>query len=207
MFVGLQRSSSIADEPQNLEEVLGDIEKLGEDRESVSFGDALDAFGRRSFAPLLILFPIVEISPVGGIPGVPTALAVIIAFVALQLLVGRDHVWLPDFVERRQTDGKKLAKAVHKLDKVAAWIDSKLTDRFDFMVEGIGARVAAIGILLLCLSVPPLEFLPFASTVPMIAIAAIGLALLVRDGLLMIVALLLGGGSMIFALTSLAGSG
>lgn len=180
---------------------------MGEDHEKVSFGDALDAFGRRSFAPLLIFVPLVEISPVGGIPGVPTALALIIAFVALQLLVGREHVWLPDFVERRETDGKKLAKAVHKLDRAAAWIDSKLTDRFDFMVEGVGARVAAMGILLLCLSVPPLEFLPFASTVPMIAIAAIGLALLVRDGLLMIVALLLGGGSMIFALTSLGGSG
>ncbi|NNC59590.1 MAG: exopolysaccharide biosynthesis protein, partial [Erythrobacter sp.] len=88
--------------------------------------------------------------------------------------------------------------ALHKLDRAAKWIDSKLTDRFDFFIEGIGARVAAAGILLLCISVPPLEFLPFA-------IAAIGLALLVHDGLLMIVALTLGCGSMIFALASFGG--
>jgi hypothetical protein len=35
---------------------------------------------------------------------------------------------------------------------------------------------------------PPLELLPFASTAPMAAIATFGLALLVRDGVLMLVA-------------------
>ena len=205
MGAARERNAIIADEPDNLGDLLGDVEGLGESRDRVSLGDALDAFGRRSFAPLLIVLPVIEMTPIGGIPGVPTLLAVTIAFIALQLLIGREHVWLPDFVERRQTDGEKLAKALHKLDRAARWIDSKLTDRFDFFVEGIGARVAAAGILLLCISVPPLEFLPFASTVPMFAIAAIGLALLVHDGLLMIVALTLGCGSMIFALTSFGG--
>jgi hypothetical protein len=37
----------------------------------------------------------------------------------------------------------------------------------------------------LCLTVPPLEFIPFASTAPMAAIAAFGLAMTLRDGLLM----------------------
>ena len=49
-------------------------------------------------------------------------------------------------------------------------------------------KVAAVMILLLCLTVPPLEFLPFASSAPMLAIAAFGLALTVRDGLLMLIA-------------------
>lgn len=49
-------------------------------------------------------------------------------------------------------------------------------------------RIAAVFVFLLCLTVPPLEFVPFASSAPMLAIAALGLAILVRDGLLMLVA-------------------
>jgi hypothetical protein len=37
----------------------------------------------------------------------------------------------------------------------------------------------------LCLTVPPLELVPFASTAPMAAIAAFGLGMTLRDGLLM----------------------
>ena len=59
---------------------------------------------------------------------------------------------------------------------------------------------AALAVIVLCVTVPPLEFLPFASTAPMLAIAAIGLALIVRDGLVMLFALILavaafGGGT------------
>jgi len=43
----------------------------------------------------------------------------------------------------------------------------------------------------LALAVPPLELLPLATTAPMAAIAAFGLALMVGDGLVMIVAILL----------------
>lgn len=43
--------------------------------------------------------------------------------------------------------------------------------------------------------VPPLELFPFASSAPMAAIAPIGLALLLRDGALMVVASLLACGA------------
>ena len=194
-------------EPENLEDVVGGLEELGEKNGKVSLGDALDAFGHRSFAPLLIVLPLVELSPLGGIPGFPTALAVIIGLIAVQLLFGREHVWLPDMIENRKVDGGKLAKGMHKLDRAAEWIDNHIGDRLDWMLSGIWPQIAAFVILLLCLSVPPLEFLPFASSVPMIAVACIGLALLVRDGLLLLVAMVLGGGSMIFAINSLLSGG
>ena len=195
-------------EPESLGDVVEEIEELGESKDTVSLGDALDRFGHRSFAPLLIVLPLVEISPLGGVPGFPTVLAIVIALIALQLLFGREHVWLPGFVENRSVDGKKLAKGLHKLDKAAVWVDNHVGDRLDWMLKGIWVRVAAGVILVLCLSVPPLEFFPFASSVPMIAVACIGLALLVRDGLLLLVAMIAGGGAMAFAILNLmSGSG
>ena len=49
-------------------------------------------------------------------------------------------------------------------------------------------RIAGAVVIALAATVPPLELLPFASSAPMLAIAAFGLALLVRDGLLMLIA-------------------
>lgn len=51
---------------------------------------------------------------------------------------------------------------------------------------------AAVIVIVLCRTVPPLEFFPFASSAQMLAIAAFGLALTVRDGALMLAALTLG---------------
>ncbi len=190
-------------EPESLKDVVGGIEGLGEEKKDVTLGDALDAFGHRSFSPLLIVLPLVELSPLGGIPGFPTVLAVIISLIALQLLMGRSHVWLPDFVQSRSVDGKKLAKAMSKLNRTAEWIDRRIGDRLDWMLNNPWPKLAALLILMLCLSVPPLEFIPFASSVPMLAVACVGLALLVRDGLLLLLAMIAGGGSMIFAIATL----
>jgi hypothetical protein len=46
-------------------------------------------------------------------------------------------------------------------------------------------------VILLACAVPPLELLPLATTAPMLAIAAFGLAITVRDGALMIAAMVL----------------
>jgi len=68
-------------------------------------------------------------------------------------------------------------------------------------------KLAAVMILALCATVPPLEFLPFASSAPMLAIASFGLALLVRDGLLMLIASVLSGGAVAVAIASFASMG
>lgn len=182
-------------DPHSMADMLDGIEHLAEEQPEVSIGDALDRFGHASYAPLLILLPLVEISPVGGIPGVPTALAITIALIALQMLFGKHHIWIPGFIQNRKADGEKIAKAAHKLDKLARRIDRVIGDRLDFLTKGIWVRIAALLILLLCVTVPPLEVIPFASSLPMLAVALFGLALLVRDGLLMLAGFLLSAGS------------
>jgi len=193
-------------EPHDLEEVLEGIEHIAEGHDRVSLGDALDHFGHASFPPLLILFPLVEISPIGSIPGVPTVIAANIAVVALQMLFGSEHVWFPQFVQNRTVDGKKLALAAHRLDRLAAQIDTALSNRLDFLTHGVWMKVAALVILLLCMTVPPLEVIPFASSLPMITVVLFGLALLLGDGLLMLCGFILTGGTAyLFAASILAG--
>ncbi len=193
-------SDQNAAEPNGVESVIAELDELASEHDKVCIGDVLDDFGDRSFGPIIMIFALLEITPVGAIPGLPTALASIIALVALQLLFGRDHIWMPEFVQSRAVGSKKLHKAVTRLRGIAHWLDGHSRDRLSWLTEGIWLKVAAMAIIILCLTVPPLEVLPFASSGPMLAIAAIGLALIVKDGLVMLVALLLavaalGGGT------------
>ena len=177
------------DEAASVEEVLGDLDELAAHHDQVCIGDVLDDFGERSFGPFILIPALIEESPVGAIPGVPTFLAVVIALTAAQLFAGRDHVWMPQIIQKRAISGKKLHKAVGKLRGIAHWLDQHSHGRLENLVEGWWLKGAALAVIALCCTIPPLEFLPFASAAPMFAIAIFGLALTVRDGLFMAIAM------------------
>lgn len=179
------------DAPQGVEEVLGELDELAAGQPRVCIGDVLDDFGKRSFGLFILIPPLIELSPIGGIPGVPTFLALIIGITAVQLFLGTDHVWMPQFIQQRAVSGRRLHRALMKLRGIAHWLDERSHGRLENLTQGVWTRVAAVAIVVLCCTVPPLEFIPFASSAPMLAIAAFGLAITVRDGALMLVALTL----------------
>lgn len=178
-------------DPHSVGEILDSLQQLAKRERSVSIGDIVEAFGNRSYGPFLIVPALIELSPIGGIPGLPTALAAIIALFAVQMLIGRKQMWLPGLVKRRSIKADRLEKASGRLRGLARFMDRWFHGRLPALTKGPMIKLAAAIVLLLAATVPPLELLPFASSAPMLAIAAFGLALLVRDGVLMIVALLL----------------
>lgn len=181
----------MANEPQNVGDILDAIDKLAKDKARVAVGDVVEALGSRGFGPVLIVMPLIDISPIGGIPGLPTAMAAMIVLIAAQMAFGRQHLWLPGFVSRRSIAAKTAAKAVHKTRGIARFMDRWFHGRLPALTRGAFVQVAAVGVIALACTVPPLELLPFATTAPMLAIAAFGLAITVRDGALMIAAMML----------------
>lgn len=173
---------------EGLSDLLSTIDDLGDRQSQVSVHDIREAIGERSFGPFLLVPAVIEMSPIGGIPGLPTALAVIISLFAVQILFGAKHLWLPQFVEKRQIDGKTLKSAMDKMMPVARFVDRLLKPRLTWLTRAPWLQVAAAFTILLCCSVPPLELIPFASTAPMAAIALFGLSLMARDGLLTVIA-------------------
>lgn len=158
----------------------------GEER--ISVGGVLDSIRERSYGPFIFLLALVEISPIGGIPGVPTVLAFLILTAAVQLLAGREHIWVPGFIERRSFDGDGILALEKKVRPAARWLDRQTEERLTALVRTPAIKAAAVVIIVLCLCVPPLELVPFLSTLPMAAIALFGLAILTRDGLVMLIA-------------------
>lgn len=175
----------MADETKGVEQALDRLHQTGEDRDKVSVGDVVEALGDRGYGPLLFVPALIEISPIGGIPAVPSILALIIALFAVQIAWGREHMWLPGFLRNLSVSGDRMRRATDKLQPVARWLDRWFHGRLEWLASDKVLRVAAVLIVVLCLSVPPLELLPFASTAPMAAIASFGLAMTLRDGLLM----------------------
>jgi len=193
-------------------DILDKLRELSDSNDKVKIGDMLEAIGKRSFGPFLLLPALIDISPVGSIPGLPTFLGLMIAITAFQLLIGRNHLWLPGFIANRSRKSEDVKKAADKLNPLAKRLDRWFHGRLPRLTSKPFQRVAAVIIVLLTLTVPPLELLPLATTLPMAAIAAFGLALLVHDGLLMLIAgvmsiAAIGIGAGLLSSTGVLGSG
>ena len=197
----------MAEDPHSIEDVADGLADVVDGADEVSIGDVLDEFGYRSFGPLLFFLPLLELSPLGGIPAVPTVIATIIALIALQMVFAKDHIWLPDFIEKRSIKASNVKWAGEKLKTIAGHIDGVLHERLGSLSKGVMLRVIGCVIIALCAMVPPLEVVPFASSLPMLGIAALGLAIIAHDGLLVLLAGCLSSGSIYLVATSLGSGG
>ncbi|MBZ8133293.1 exopolysaccharide biosynthesis protein [Afifella sp. IM 167] len=195
------------DEPHSVEDILDRLEGRAERRGRVSLADLADAVGPRSYGPFLIVPALIELSPIGAIPGLPSMIALVVVIFAAQMLFGREHLWLPGFVARRHVSEARLKDAVEKVKRPARRFDRWFHGRWTALTTVPFVRVAAIVVILLAASVPPLELIPFASSAPMSAIAAFGVALLVRDGMVMAVALLVAAAALALSLAYLLSGG
>ena len=169
-------------------DILRALDDAAEGQAQVSVGRVNDHVGHRGTGALLMIPAALELTPIGGIPGVPTVLALIISLFAVQILIGRDDMWLPGFLERRNVSAQKLGTAVDKLRPAAEWADRHLGKLLPLVIDPPAPRLVALAILALCATVPVLELVPFASSIPAGTIMLFGLALVTRDGRVMALA-------------------
>lgn len=185
------------------DDLLDEIDDLAAQNSHVSLGGLVGRIGHRGFGPLLFAPAIVVVPPLGAIPGVPSLFALVIALIAVQVLMGRRSIWMPGVVEARNVAADRVAQAVAKARPAAARMDRWFGHRLTWLVRRPAKIAAAAAVLGLCAIVPPLEIIPFAATVPMLAIALIGLAFTARDGVLMLAGLCLAGAALIMGVSML----
>ena len=177
--------------PPDLSGLLAILAKAGRAKTQVSVRELRDVIGRRSFAPLLLAASIVGFTPLGGVPGVPTALATIVVIIAVQIVMGLESLWLPRFLLDREIEGKKLVRGAKSLRRVARATDRAIRPRLTFLTERPASYAIAVVCVLIALTVPPLELVPFVDIPLWAALVAFSLALLAHDGLLAIAAFVL----------------
>lgn len=179
----------MANDLSTINDLLDHLQEADDDEGRVSLGAIMETIGSRSFGPLLLLAGLVTLAPIiGPIPGVPTVMGMLVLLTAGQLLVGREQFWLPGWVMRRSVDKQKLDKAIDWMRNPASWFDRITGPRLVYLTQGMAVHVVAGICILLSLMLPVMEFVPFSALSVGLALAAFGLALIARDGILMIIA-------------------
>ncbi len=173
----------------NLTDVLDGMDDKAEG-DKLTLGEVVDSFGSRGFGPLLLAVSLIELLPTGAIPGVPTFLAIVVVLLASQLLVGRSSPWIPQKLRNKGFSKDKFAKGRDKVRPFTQKVDKAIKPRLEQFTTPFAARWVAGICVLLAMTMPPLEVIPFASSLPAAAIGLFGIGLSAKDGLLILMGLL-----------------
>lgn len=160
----------------------------GAPAERVTLDWLLANLGERSFGIVLLFLGLI-----GLVPGVSLFSGLLLLLPAAQMILSRPAPDLPDFVGARALSVRKIDWLLRKLTPTLAWLEQFSYPRWQTRFHG-GTR--SIGLMVLLLALSALSPIPFAAILPNLAIMLIAFALLEKDGLALLLA-------MVFAAVSL----
>lgn len=150
----------------------------------------LGAFEDAGFAALVFVPAAAVVTPLSGIPLFSSICGLTIALLSAQWLVGRRQPWLPRFLARRKIPGDKARKAIDGLRPAAAWLDRHARTRGQILFRRPQRSLLPLACLVFGLSMPPLELVPFSSSLLGAATCLVAFSRMTRDGLYALIALL-----------------
>lgn len=166
-------------------EIVDRIDALA-DAACVSLGDVIEAFGRRSFLPVMMVPALLVVSPLSGIPLFSSACGLSIAFIAAQMVWGRHQLWLPRFLMDRRIEGQKARMATRHLRRLAGWLDRHARSRLGPFMRRPFRKWVQVMCLICGAAMPILEIVPFSSSILGAAVLFLSTALMARDGLFVV---------------------
>jgi hypothetical protein len=157
-----------------------------------TLGGLVATFDEKSFAFLFVLLLGVSALPLptGGATHVFEIIAMLLA---LQLIVGRDEIWLPDRWRRTALAGGRREAFITKLLKVMRWLERWSKPRLRFLFDHRASNFV-FGVLVLagCLGAflaPPFSGL---DTLPSLGVVLLSLAVVMEDAALATVGVVVG---------------
>ena len=156
------------------------------DGKDMLFGEVLGSFSRRSHAVVMVFVSFPLCFPV-GIPVLTTSFGLTLALVGLFLALGR-NLWIPRRLRDKVVPYERLAHIVERLLRVAERIERWLHPRLlPLATNGPIMRVHGVFVLIMGLTAAiPIPLLG-NNLVAALPTLLLGLALLERDGVLVIV--------------------
>ena len=188
-----------------VEQIIDGIDRLS-NRDTICVRDMIEEFGQATFVPLLMVPALLVVSPLSGIPLFSSFCGLMIALIASQMLIGRERLWLPEFLLRRAIRGERARGAMGKLRKFASFLDRHARQRLAFLVRPPLNKLMHLLTMLCGLAMPFLELLPFSSSILGVAVVLFSVGFLTRDGVYVLSAIILIGTAFaipIFALSQL----
>lgn len=178
------------DQSHKLSDVLDKLETAAHG-DSITVQEVVKELGQKSFASLILIFALISTSPASAIPGLTAIVAVIVFILMLQMILGRDSVWLPDVIMRRKLPTDKLCKGIGWLRKPVGFVERFLKERLTWLLHHPWLYLPQLLILVLTLFMPFMEVIPTSGSIASAVIALFAAGLLTRDGGLVALSLIL----------------
>jgi hypothetical protein len=179
------------------EKVSDAIQRWLEGDSDKTLGSLIELFEEKSFAILFVLLlgvPALPL-PTGGATHVFEVIAVLLA---LQLIVGRDEIWLPQRWRRLQLAGGRRERFIAGLMKMIRRLERfskpRLRFLFDHRLSNIVFGVLVIGGSAGAFFAPPFTGL---DTLPSLGVVLLSLGVLLEDALLVAAAIVVGVGGVL----------
>ena len=146
-------------------------------------------FGHNGFALLFVILLGVPALPLPT-AGVTHVFEIIAILLALQLVLGRSDIWLPNRWRSLQLAGPSQRKFLGGLLKVISWLERFSRPRLRFLFEHRASDVV-FGVLVIVGSVAAFVAPPFSGldTLPALGVVLLALAVLLQDALGIVLAL------------------
>jgi hypothetical protein len=156
------------------------VEESGPDR--ITLSELARQLHSRVWGGLLVIFAAINIIPLP--PGTNTVLAIPLVLVSAQMVFGRSSPWFPARIDRRGVTKVELGKLIEKMGPFEARVERVFRPRLAELTGPAATR--AIGLVCMVLSVVAGLPILMIHNAPAVAIVLFGLALIYRDGVLVI---------------------
>jgi hypothetical protein len=157
-----------------------------------TLGGLIDVFGEGSFAIIFVLLMAVPALPLPT-GGVTHVFEVITMLLALELIIGRRTVWLPERWRRLDLAGETRQKFINTLLRRIRWLERFSRPRarwlFGHRLSGSVFGVAVLGLALTAFLAPPFSGL---DTLPSLGVVVLALGYLLADVVLACVGAVIG---------------
>jgi hypothetical protein len=180
------------------EEKLSDqLEGWLEGDQPKTVGNLIELFGEKSFAVLFLLLLAIPALPLptGGVTHVFELIAMLLA---LELIVGRRTVWLPERWRRRELGAATQKRFSEVLLRRIRWLERHSRPRLRFLIDH-PLRGQVYGLLVLGLAVAAFVAPPFTGldTLPSLGVVVLSLGVLLDDGLVAVAGVVIGAAGII----------
>ena len=158
------------------------VAEEGPDR--LSFSDLAVQLHARAWGGLLLIFAAINVLPLP--PGTSAFFVIPLLLVSGQMVFGRASPWFPARIDRRGVTKEELSRLVGKMQWAEARVERIFKPRLAALTGATATRLigAVCFVLALIAGIP----IPLFHMAPAFAILLFGLALIYRDGALVIVA-------------------
>jgi len=157
-------------------------DKLGE---KVCFEEFIKLLGTRAFGIALLFFSLPSALPFSAIPGVAFIFSTPIFFFAVQMILGRDTLWLPDIMAKKTVSRKSVVKIVSKTVPYLQKAEYFLKPRWTFMTS----RPMEIinGLIIMFLAILLILPIPFSNFIFATLLIILSLGLIEKDGIFILI--------------------